>query len=342
MSQAIPSLKLDTDHLPEPERFASWSEALATYDVAPLGPEGAAAFRAKLTAWSLGELVVTRGRLTPVRFVRSARKAKSDGHDSFVFLLLNNGSWTGEVEGRGLTIGPGQVATLDLSRPFWTEATDNAHVTVGVSRRALQATLPTVPDLHGRVLDGAPGRLVADHLVSLARHLPSVTAADVPPLTKATLGLLTGALASLPQVSAGPARGSALRHRARRHIDLNLTAAALSPDHLCRELAVSRSSLNRAFTGAGGVAAYILGRRLEAVHARLAHPDEHRTVGEIARRFQFVSAAHFSNAFRARFNYSPSEARAFGDSVESKASTAVRDETAATQFRAWMTGLTSP
>ena len=340
MSSAIPSIHFDTSLLPVPERFARWAEAVPTYEVAPLGDGGAAAFSAEASAWFLGELVVTYGRLTPVSFARSAKKASLDGQDSLTFLLLTHGSWTGTIEERSLTVGPGQVAAFDLMRPVSADATENGYVSLGVSRRALQASAAAMPDLHGRVLDGTPGRLMADHFLSLVRHLPAVTAPDVAAVTKATLGVIAGGLASLPPESAVPARGSAVWHRARRYIDQNLASADLSPGRICREIAVSRATLNRAFAGSGGVANYILGRRLEAVHARLAHPDEHRSIGEIAHDFAFTSASHFSAAFRSRFGYSPRDVRV-GAAVRGGGDAGSEHETETQRFRAWIWGFAS-
>lgn len=334
MTPLIPSIELDTDRLPASERFARFAEGLPIYELTALSDGGPESFSANVKAWSLGDLVVTSGRLSPLRWVRSAKAASRDGHDNLSFILLTDGSAEGDAEGRRVSIGPGQIAAFDLGRPFFNNATQTKSLTLGVSRRAMQNVVATLPDLHGRILDGIPGRLVADHLFSLVRFLPVVREADVPVLIKATLGLVAGCLASLPAAADEPVLGFALRYRARRHIDQNLGSAELSPDQISRDLGISRSTLNRAFSPTGGVAAYIQGRRLEAVHAILARTDEGRSIAEIAYEFGFASASHFSTAFRNRFGYSPGQARA-GErppGTMSKASNGGVNE----QFRLWM------
>ena len=74
-------------------------------------------------------------------------------------------------------------------------------------------------------------------------------------------------------------------------------------------MGVSRSALYRVFEQQGGVARYILDRRLTAAHRVLCDADETRRVGEIGAAFGFASDQEFSRAFRNRFGYRPSDIR---------------------------------
>jgi AraC-like DNA-binding protein len=107
---------------------------------------------------------------------------------------------------------------------------------------------------------------------------------------------------------------AAVRATARRavcdHIDRYLMDERLSPEILQRQFRMSRATLYRLFEDEGGVAAYILGRRLDRCHALLAADSSHgRSIGDIAFGHGFASDAHFSRAFRRRFGMAPRDAR---------------------------------
>jgi AraC-like DNA-binding protein len=74
---------------------------------------------------------------------------------------------------------------------------------------------------------------------------------------------------------------------------------------------ISRSYLDKLFeTEAEGVARYIRERRLERCREELADPRmTEQSILDIATRWGFVSAAHFSRVFRAAYGMTPREAR---------------------------------
>lgn len=339
MTSPIPCLQFDSDVFPLPERFEQWQRAVAAYDVSVPAGADPARFRATATAWLLGDIVVTNGSLTPIRFVRTPEKATADGEDRYSLLLLTSGSWNGEVDGVTLTVGPGEVVAFDLTRPIDTAGTDNDHITLGISRAAIAATGVAVPDLHGRVLDGPAGRLVADHLLELVRTLPLATMADAPTIAKETAILYAHCFAALPPESklARLDRGVTIRHRVKRYIDEHLASPSLAPDLICSDVAVSRATLYRAFEPIGGVAAYIQTRRLEAAHTHLAQPDRQGKVASVGYALGFSSDAHFNKAFRRRFGFTPGTTR---QNMMRKAEGVSKDDTSAL-YREWVQGLTS-
>jgi AraC-like DNA-binding protein len=336
MSPQVPTIHFDTADLPAHERFERWRAAVAAYDVGQPPDASPGGFTAKVDAWMLGDLVVTSNRLSPVRFVRPVEKAKADGIDHYAFLLLKEGSWVGDVGGRMLTAGPGQVVSFDLTRPMDAAGSGGGSITLNVARPAMDAALPRPPDLHGAMLNGSMGRLLADHFLSLVRELPAMEQGAVPTVIKATVGLIASCIAAAAETNElpEPARGSAVRHRIRRYIDQNLTADDLTPARIARDLNLSRSVLYRTFGRSGGVASYVRTRRLEAVHALLSNPDDERSIAEIAYGFGFVSDAHFSRAFRQQFGYSPREAR-LGTARLSEIAT-ISNEAGPGLFREWI------
>ncbi|PIT00592.1 transcriptional regulator [Bradyrhizobium nitroreducens] len=305
----IPYLRFDTAELPAAERLDRYRAILTHYEVSV--PEGTASddFEVLAEAWLLGGLVTASTRMGPVRFTRSAALAKADGRNSFALLLLRRGAWSGEVDGEPISAGPGQVLVLDLTRPFDGIATATDTISLDVERDPIVSAAPDGLDLHGLVLDGAAGRVLADQMGLLRRRLPAMDANEAPEAVQTTLGLLRGCFGMAARPRGLARRDIAILHRASRFIDQNLGRADLSVATICREIGVSRSVLYRVFAPLAGVADYIRGRRLEAIHVLLDDADEDRWNAEIAAEFGFVSQAHFSRSFRQRFGYSPRAAR---------------------------------
>jgi AraC-like DNA-binding protein len=120
-------------------------------------------------------------------------------------------------------------------------------------------------------VEGAWGRLLADYLLSLVRQMPEMDADDASSLTAAFVGLLTAALRAAQPAGNAPISKSVatVRQRVETYIDQNLTSGELASGQICEALALSPSSLYRAFAHAGGITAYIRKRRLEVIHALL-------------------------------------------------------------------------
>ena len=253
-------------------------------------------------------MAITSGRQSAACFVRTHDMAQADAHDGYLFVFLRDGSWSGDADGVSLIAGPGELIVIDLTRPMTADTTDVDSVTVVVSRNAIEAAMPEPPAVHGQVLGGAAGRLLAEHLLSLVHHLPAIEEKVAPAVIQATVSLIAASFASIVAPSE-PRAAASVRHKARVHINQNLTSRDLSAAAISRKLAIGRSALYRAFAPLGGVRAYLRKRRLEAAHALLIDPKEPRSITEIAYAFHFVSMSHFSRAFRSRFGYSPRQAR---------------------------------
>ncbi|MBL8772610.1 MAG: helix-turn-helix domain-containing protein [Phenylobacterium sp.] len=333
MSGGVPYLTFQSAEVPRGEGRRRWEDLIGAYDVRL--PPGLAEddFSVRSETWLVAQLIVSHGRLSPVRLNRSSERVAADGRDTFTIGLVTHGLLAGDFDGRACELRPGQVCMIDFARPWQAQTEETEFVLLSVPRPALMALAPRTLDLHGRRLEGAAARILTEHLLALVRYLPQVEAADAPLLQRTTLRLLADgleALAPIEAAGAGPLE-SRLTYRVRRHIEENLAAPDLTPAGICRALGVTRPTLYRAFRPLGGIMNYVRRRRLEAVHVRLSDPSEPRGVAELAEAFGFSSHAHFSTAFRRRFGYAPRDARigAHGDA----------GATLALKFRSWMLGL---
>jgi AraC-like DNA-binding protein len=310
MPVAIPVLHFDTSDFPESQRFEVWRSGITTHQVTRSDPPGAP-FDAVVDAWTLREMVMSHSRIGAARMVRTAAMAQQDGRDWILVLLLKSGTMTFATDDgtRQQTMRLGEVAVFDTIRDFASDGSAMDSITCAISRRAFAQITSEPPLHHGLIVEGAWGRLLANYLLSFVRQIPEMEADDASSLTAAFVGLLTAALrATQPTGDALVSKTIATtRQRVESYIDQNLTSDQLTSEQICETLALSKSSLYRAFAHAGGITTYIRKRRLEVIHALLNTTTD--GLGEISRQYGFVSAAHFSRAFRKQFGFSPRAAR---------------------------------
>jgi AraC-like DNA-binding protein len=308
----IATAHFDGASVPPEQRLAAWGELTPGYDA--VLPPGARAdeFEVVCRGWLLDDLVVTHNQVGAIEIVRTPAHIMHYRRDTYTFILLTRGRWWAELDYGTINVGSGQVCIMDFRVPWHVHGAAQENIMLVVPRTLIEAAVPNAPRLHGRLLEGASGRLFAEHMVALSRHLADMRLRDVPLVREATLGLLVGAVAALSPEQPG-ARLRATRTtsaaRIKDFIDGHLTDPDLGVARICRDLAVTRPTLYRALRDIGGVANYIQRRRLEAAHARLSDPEEARTLAELADQYCFSSPAHFSTAFRRRFGYAPRSAK---------------------------------
>ncbi|MGH8444751.1 MAG: helix-turn-helix domain-containing protein, partial [Solimonas sp.] len=165
--------------------------------------------------------------------------------------------------------------------------------------------------LHGMVLTGARGGLLADHLQSLLRRMPALTTEDAGTVMRATTDFFAALVAPSADNLArarDPIR-SLMFERATRHIEQALCTPNLAPDSIAATLGISRATLYRLFEPLGGIQAYVRKRRLLRIRDALLDPAEGRHIATLAYAHGFASETHFSRAFRQLFGVSASELR---------------------------------
>lgn len=103
----------------------------------------------------------------------------------------------------------------------------------------------------------------------------------------------------------------ALRERIVAYIDANLTRPGLSAGDIARNMGCSRRYLHRAFEGEDAtLERFVWNRRLERSKEELLSPARASdSISEIAFACGFNSSAHFSRAFKSRYDLAPSELR---------------------------------
>lgn len=319
----LPALRFSTADLPSRAQFEAWREAVGvTHEMTGVGELGRRGLIASSDVWSLGRAVVSQRRFPPLTFDRSIQRARADGLDHYSVLLMREGEWEGDADGRSLRLVPGQAALFDLARPVANRVGDNESLRLMVPRGLLDQMLPPAADLHGQVLDGPAGQLLIDFLGLLSRSLPTMTVAQAPLIGSAARDMLAACLASfvgrdareLAAQAAAPIEATR-RAQVLAFIDAHLAEPDLGPERICRAVGLSRSVLYRLFETRGGVAAQIQARRLSRVRDLLSEPQTKGRIADIAFAHGFADEAHFSRAFRRAYGMAPRDVRGSHRSV---------------------------
>jgi AraC-like DNA-binding protein len=303
----LASIRLETASLPPGEQFAAWARTQPFYAVSQ--PVPAAGFVARAVGWKFGDLVISHQTLGLARFLRTARQIKADAADHYVLIAMIEGRWFGRVGRKAMDCRAGEACLFDLGAPVDAQA-EGRSIALLVPRVSIDRAVEPF-DMHGLVHRGVGARLLVEHLQSLVRQLPHTTEAEAPSIAAATLAMLVASLnvQRLAEAAPKPPTSPALLNRVKRYIARHL-AEPISAESICAALGTSRSALYRTMAPLGGVSAYVLERRLLAVHQLLGAPEEPSSITALALAHGFTSASQFSRAFRRAFGYSAADYRA--------------------------------
>jgi AraC family transcriptional regulator, positive regulator of tynA and feaB len=249
----------------------------------------------------------------------SRHRTCGDGDDDrYCFLILQNGGHQRiRQQNQVIDLGPEDVALVDSARAFEIEPQGLVqNISIHLSREEVSLQL-SHKDLFGKLARNS----VATHMIrALVRSLGDVELSkdyggrsDGPALEQAMIGL---AAAGLDERADGQPGFACVGHDdiyglATRLVEASLQDTELSPEYLARRLNVSVRQLYRLFEQRHeSISRYIQQRRLERVAQDLrAHDLRHESITQIAFKWGFVDAAHFSRAFKRHFQHAPRDFR---------------------------------
>ncbi|WP_314558055.1 transcriptional regulator FeaR [Pseudomonas oryzihabitans] len=255
-------------------------------------------------------------RTNAARIARRLPSGAQDG-DRYCFLVLQ-GSGRSLIHqfDRTLALEPGDLALVDSAADFEIEPQGLIeHLSLHLPRREVLAHLTGEQPTFGKV---ARHTLSGRTLLSFYRELLAaegavpVRADEQGALQEVILALLGPALTAEPAASALAQQPSALQRRgAEAFILERLHEASLSPAQVADGIGVSLRQLYRLFAeDAMGISEWIRHRRLARCAADLRDgSQDHLPITEIAFRWGFSDAAHFSRAFKQQFGVAPRDYR---------------------------------
>jgi AraC-like DNA-binding protein len=301
-------LAFATGQVDRADRLAAWRELVnrvfLPLAITPMGRPGA--FEGSVTGRGLGGLQVWLVQASPMAAVRARPHIEASG-DDYLLALHVRGTAHGAQDGREVTLGPGDLALFDSSRPYSIAFPGPGafrHVIYQVPRASLDARrdLRAVTALRVPAASAA-GQLVSPYLRRLAGAAPPGQA-----FVDAGLDLAVSALRAAgghEEPRRSPACGLKDYALAR------LGDPGLSPEAVARACYVSVRQLHRLFAREGlTFGGWVREQRLRRCRDDLTDArHSHLTVAEVAARWGFRSAAHFCRAFEARYGITPSGCR---------------------------------
>lgn len=261
----------------------------------------------------IGDLMLVDCAAVPFRGRRSQEmiSAYASDEDRLGFQFVHKGVETVHDGGREISLGPGSVVMWDGLQPAEIEVMQPFYKrTLLFPRSRVLAVCPRLAELDGLppLESSGPARLLVRYMNALAAELPSLEPNAVIAAANIALELLrTVVEPALPTGRA--AERAALRADVRRHVRTHLRDPDLSPTSIAREFSMSIRALHALFEqGDESVAVLVRNERLQRCLEDLQQPSG-GSITEIAFRWGFCDAAHFSRVFKRRFGATPSEVR---------------------------------
>jgi AraC family transcriptional activator of tynA and feaB len=319
-----------TDPAREPERWRvrganmtrrlqSWSEILAathlSFDVRPTfrTPED---FRGAVTQRSIGELMLVDCTSSPWHGHRGHDQIGGEGSEHrseniLGFQFVCKGVEVVREGSRELALKAGDVVLWDGLQPTDVEIVEPFYKrTLLFPRDRVLSICPQLAELSALPsLDGSgSARLLVRYMNALATELPLLDHAGTLAAVNAALELLRAAVE--PRVpSSRSATRAAMRAEIQRYVRTRLQDPALGPPSIARAYAMSVRALHALFEDADtSVAGLVRSERLARCLEDLQRPNG-GSVTDIAFRWGFCDAAHFSRVFKREFGATPSEIR---------------------------------
>jgi AraC-like DNA-binding protein len=286
--------KLTTATVPRRERVAFWNQAVSEtfVDLGCVAGNDADSIEGEIDVRSLGGLQVSMVRSTSQLVTRGRSELAAARADAgYLVGVQTRGRCVVTQDGRSAEISQGSLAAYDTQRPYQLDLAGEFEQIVVQFPRMVFDRLRSPESLTARTVGSAGvGSVFLSALASLQQGLEH---------------LLLAALAPLDDEP-----GSARRRLIEAHLEEHLRDPSLSVASISAALHLSPSSIHRAFASDGDTLMnHVWNRRLDGAYRDLARGTEDVTLTQLAHAWGFANSAHFSRAFKARFDVPPSRLR---------------------------------
>lgn len=271
-------------------------------------------YQAKVHRRSVDEYVLTHIVADPMSGKRTVSDIQRGIDQHFCLLFLE----AGDIElrqGRNVSqLHTGSVALWDGSRPAeFYASTPVRQLSVLIPQQTATTIMPSIEEVCGLSVDGnhGLGAILLSHLRQLHQTIHEVAPSDRPAVMHATVELVSASFRPNNLITRGSAWRRALLQKVQDHILAHLGDPGLGPQTIAAHFHFSPRYLHRLFEEFDyTVSDWIRKRRLLAGRADLADPaHDAEGITQVAMRYGFCDAAHFSRAFKEEFGLSPRDFR---------------------------------
>jgi len=219
-------------------------------------------------------------------------------------------------DNREAVLRPGDLTIYDTNSPYSLIFEQRFSTAVlMVPHRLIELPTEGLCSMTATTISGESGlgRVVARYLGGLGAELDQLDGPVGGRLARTAVDLVTTLYAQeLDLASDAGAPHRSLLRRVQAYIDDHLGSPDLSPSAIAAAHFISTRHLHAIFHEEGlTVSSWVRARRLERCRRALTDPlSAHHPVSQVAARWGFTDAAHFSRSFRAEFGEAPSAVRA--------------------------------
>jgi AraC-like DNA-binding protein len=295
-------------------RLESWSEILAethlAFDVRATH-RTPSKFHGAVTRQRIGQLSLVDCASAQFLGHRSRAVMGAQPEDILGFQFVCKGVELVREGARQLALTAGDVLLWDGLQPTDVEIVEPFYKrTLIFPREQVLAVCPRLAEIKAipPLNASGPARLLVRYMNALAAEMPRLDPAASVAAANAALELLRAAVEPSVPATRSAAR-AAQRAEIRRYIQTHLHDPELSPASIARAYAMSVRALHALFEDAAdSVAGFVRSERLARCLEDLQRPNA-GSVTEIAFRWGFCDAAHFSRVFKRAFGATPSDVR---------------------------------
>lgn len=311
---------VNTDDIALRELNASWVRYLSTYlardpdDMAVSGiafePHGGV-FRGSIEYGDLGGGRLCRVASTSHRYIRNPGST-TDANAAALLVLQMRGTTSVCQDDRRSNLAPGDWNVYDTAKPFSITSFGPAeHLLLLAARGTIEPMRGVLGTITKRAFgrDGTE-RTVRDLMTNSFLNCHRISQRSGEAVMNSLLQLVHAALGDAADADATPQR--CLKSLIVDYIEANLSDECLGVGQIASSFGYSTRQIHRTFQDETGmtVSDYIWRRRLEHSFNDLkSSASQGQTITEIAFRWGFSSAAHFSRAFKTTYGVTPRQCR---------------------------------
>ncbi|MFT3752517.1 MAG: helix-turn-helix domain-containing protein [Paludibacter sp.] len=303
-------VSIDTRSVPPQERLEFWRRAVSEVDGIMLQCD-TSNFVARLRKRSFGRCSIYQmSTETPHRVTRSALR------EDLCFINIQMGTRYAMFSGiREYPLTTGTMAVYEANHGYHLDFfSESDSVVLGVKKSLLETRVVNLQDhleqsfKYDETLVGALATLCKNMLVD-DRVLSEAINDD---LTQSVLSLLSATMrqATGDQPHSQTWGQSAILQRMKEYVQHHMQDPDLDPARIADAMGITVGYLHKIYrTRGSSVMRYVLSERLEKCRIDLARCERIESISQIAFKWGFNDASHFTRSFRQQFGMSPREYR---------------------------------
>lgn len=310
---------LSTQAVAPRNREAYWADAVCdTYVQLECDAiDASAGFHGEIRLDTLATLGLSCVTAAAQHVRRTPAKISQRSEDFFLVSIQTQGTGVITQDGRSAVLRPGDFALYDSTRPYeLLFQEDFQQFVLMLPGPTLRSQLRDTQALTARQVSGerGAGHLMINMIATLAKDIETLELSSATAVAQSVENILIAGLNSLPGASLRqPSNLQALHHeQIKSFVRQHLANPELCVAQIASHLRMSISSVHRVFAKEPySVTQWIWAQRLDAVKRDVCDASlAARSISELAYRWGFNDAAHFSRTFRSRFGCSARELRA--------------------------------